>query len=202
MNLSIRSILLLVAVVLFVLAAIGVNVGDVSLVPWASPSSRVPSSSRGRARPSDLTLLLDPRESRTGSAVARASSHWSTEPPTMIESRPSSVSKKAIQRRRSGRMAIDPGGRLMMLTAPSAGFSPASLAFSTVIWLPSRPPISDVLVSTTTRSGFVSRMAAASAASVGSSAPSAPKIAVGRPNWMATTSGLSASPCWMSKKPS
>ena len=33
MNLSIRSILLLVAVVLFVLAAIGVNVGGVSLVP-------------------------------------------------------------------------------------------------------------------------------------------------------------------------
>jgi hypothetical protein len=32
-NLSIRSILLLVAVVLFVLAAIGVGVGDVSLVP-------------------------------------------------------------------------------------------------------------------------------------------------------------------------
>jgi hypothetical protein len=32
-NLSIRSILLLVAVVLFVLAAIGVNIGDVSLVP-------------------------------------------------------------------------------------------------------------------------------------------------------------------------
>ena len=33
MNLSIRSILLLVAVVLFVLAAVGVGVGDISLVP-------------------------------------------------------------------------------------------------------------------------------------------------------------------------
>lgn len=33
MNLSIRSILLLVAVVLFVLAAVGVSLGDVGLVP-------------------------------------------------------------------------------------------------------------------------------------------------------------------------
>ena len=33
MNLSIRSILLLVAVVLFVLAAIGVSLGTVGLVP-------------------------------------------------------------------------------------------------------------------------------------------------------------------------
>ena len=33
MNLSIRSILLLVAVVLFVLAAVDVGLGDVSLVP-------------------------------------------------------------------------------------------------------------------------------------------------------------------------
>ena len=33
MNLSIRSILLLVAVVLFVLAALGVSLGDVNLTP-------------------------------------------------------------------------------------------------------------------------------------------------------------------------
>ncbi len=33
MNLSIRSILLLVAVVLFVLAAVGVGLGDIGLVP-------------------------------------------------------------------------------------------------------------------------------------------------------------------------
>jgi hypothetical protein len=32
-NLSIRSILLLVAVVLFVLAAVGISLGDVGLVP-------------------------------------------------------------------------------------------------------------------------------------------------------------------------
>jgi len=32
MNMSIRSILLLVAVVLFVLAAVGINLGDISLV--------------------------------------------------------------------------------------------------------------------------------------------------------------------------
>jgi hypothetical protein len=32
-NLSIRSILLLVAVVIFVLAAVGVSLGDISLVP-------------------------------------------------------------------------------------------------------------------------------------------------------------------------
>lgn len=33
MNLSIRSILLLVAVVIFVLAAFGVSLGEISLVP-------------------------------------------------------------------------------------------------------------------------------------------------------------------------
>ncbi|HJP71218.1 MAG TPA: hypothetical protein VJ975_05820 [Candidatus Limnocylindria bacterium] len=33
MNLGLRSILLIVAIVLFVLAAIGVGLGDISLVP-------------------------------------------------------------------------------------------------------------------------------------------------------------------------
>ena len=33
MNLGLRSILLIVAVILFVLAAVGINVGDIGLVP-------------------------------------------------------------------------------------------------------------------------------------------------------------------------
>ena len=62
-------------------------------------------------------------DSSTGSAAESASSHRSTEPPTMIASRPSSVSKKAIHRRRSGSMPSGPGGTSITSACADPAFS-------------------------------------------------------------------------------
>ena len=74
-----------------------------------------------------LDTLID---SSMGSAAASASSHFATEPPTMIASSPVGVSKKAIQRRRPARIQSRQGDT----ASTRAAVVPE--ACSTVTWKP------------------------------------------------------------------